>query len=135
MEVERACFSSPWSQGLFLHELRVPFSLVTAAWVQDGEGEHLIGYICRWLVGDEIQILNLAVHPDRRRIGLGRALVERVIDEAQERGVSKVLLEVRRDNSAGRCLYRAMGFSECGVRRNYYGRREDAVIMVWEPSR
>lgn len=134
MEIERRSFPSPWSPGLFLHELKVPFSRSVAAWVGGGGAERrLVGYLCRWLVGDEIHILNLAVAPEHRGAGIGRALVELVIAEARAERVSRVTLEVRQENASARSLYRTLGFVECGRRRNYYGRGEDAIVMSWSP--
>jgi ribosomal-protein-alanine N-acetyltransferase len=128
MEIERCSFPQPWSPGLFLHELKVPFSKTILARTLNGSGE-LVGYVCRWLVGDEVHILNLAVRPDRRNGGVGRALIELVVQEAEERGAGMVTLEVRRENAAAMGLYRSVGFTERGVRRNYYGRGQDAIIM------
>jgi ribosomal-protein-alanine N-acetyltransferase len=128
MEIERCSFPQPWSPGLFLHELKIPFSKTTLAFVPKGSGE-LLGYICRWLVGDEVHILNLAVRPDRRNGGIGRALVDLVVQEAHARGASVITLEVRRENLAAIALYASFGFTERGVRRNYYGRGHDAIIM------
>ena len=128
MEIERRSFAQPWTPGLFLHELKVPFSRTILARSSPGEPE-LLGYICRWLIGDEVQILNLAVHPDQRRSGIGRALVEQILQEAEQQGVRVVTLEVRRENASAIALYRSLGFSESGVRRNYYGRGHDAIIM------
>ena len=128
LEIERSSFPEPWSAGLLLHELKVPFSKTTLAWAGNGSRE-LLGYVCRWLVGDEVHILNLAVRPERRRNGVGRALVERIVREAEERQVSMITLEVRRENTAAAALYRSFGFAEHGVRRNYYGRGQDAIIM------
>ena len=128
MEIERRSFLEPWSSGLFLHELRVPFSKTILARTRNGS-QHIIGYICRWLVGDEVHILNLAVLPEQRQNGVGRALVELVLREADEREARLITLEVRRENTAAITLYRRLGFSEHGVRRNYYGRGVDAIIM------
>jgi [ribosomal protein S18]-alanine N-acetyltransferase len=131
VEIERRSFAKPWSTGLFLHELKVPFSRSVAAWTGPGRKRRLVGYVCRWLVGDEIHILNLAVDPDCREQGIGRALVELVLEEAQDRQIPQVTLEVRAENAPARALYRKLGFAECGHRRNYYGRDEDAIIMSW----
>lgn len=131
VEIERRSFAKPWSTGLFLHELKVPFSRSVAAWAGPGMKRRLVGYVCRWLVGDEIHILNLAVDPDCRERGIGRALVGLVLVEAQERQISQVTLEVRAENTPARGLYRKLGFAECGHRRNYYGRGEDAIVMSW----
>jgi [ribosomal protein S18]-alanine N-acetyltransferase len=128
MEIERRSFTQPWTPGLFLHELKVPFSRTVLMRSSNGTRTTL-GYVCRWLVGDEVHILNLAVHPEHRGRGLGRRLVESVILEAQSAGARVVTLEVRRENSPARTLYRRLGFVEVGLRRNYYGRGEDAIIM------
>jgi len=129
MELERLAFPlQPWTPGLFLHELKLHFSRLELARLADAT-RRLVGYACWWRVGDEIHILNLAVHPDARRSGAGRALVQRILDDAAAHGAVSVSLEVRHDNGAGAALYRAMGFTPIGRRKNYYGRGEDALIM------
>jgi ribosomal-protein-alanine N-acetyltransferase len=128
MEIERSSFVEPWTPGLFLHELRVPFSKTIVARAGAGTSA-VLGYICRWLVGDEVHILNLAVHPECRHRGLGRALVQHILREAEARQATLVTLEVRRHNVAALALYRSLGFAERGVRRNYYGHGQDAIIM------
>jgi ribosomal-protein-alanine N-acetyltransferase len=128
MEIERLAFPAPWTPGLFLHELKLPFSRLHLARGRNGNGR-LLGYVCWWVIGDEVHILNLAVHPDARRGGTGRALVEHVVEDATANGAASVTLEVRHDNAAALGLYRSLGFSETGLRRNYYGAGEDAVIM------
>jgi ribosomal-protein-alanine N-acetyltransferase len=128
MEIERCSFPEPWTPGLFLHELKVPFSKTILARAANGSHE-LLGYVCRWLVGDEVHILNLAVHPEHRQRGIGRMLVQLVLEEADAHGATLVTLEVRRENAAAGALYRTLGFTETGVRKNYYGRGHDAIIM------
>jgi ribosomal-protein-alanine N-acetyltransferase len=130
MEIERRSFPAPWSRGLFLHELKVPFSTTILARA-DEDPHLLLGYVCWWLVGDEIQILNVAVDPAQRQQGAGRTLVALVMQEAAEKPVRTVTLEVRRDNAAAIALYRSFGFAETGARRHYYGRGEDALVMTW----
>jgi [ribosomal protein S18]-alanine N-acetyltransferase len=125
MEIERRSFPEPWTPGLFLHELKVPFSKTVLA----RRGDEIVGYICRWLVGDEVHILNIAVRPEARAGGIGRALVALVMEEAAQAGAAVVTLEVRRENEAAIALYQSFGFTERGVRRNYYARGHDAVVM------
>lgn len=124
--IERSCFPKPWSESVFTQELNNPVSRI---WVARSGGKRILGYICRWLVGAEVHILNLAVDPQARRRGIGRRLLSRVLREARLQGASMVWLEVRRGNSAAYWLYRRAGFVEVGERRNYYGRGEDAVVM------
>jgi ribosomal-protein-alanine N-acetyltransferase len=128
MEVERLAFESPWSQGLFLRELKLPFAQLMVA--RTNGRRALAGYVCWWTVGDEVHIHNLAVHPDHRREGVARLLVQHVLDDAAGRAVRSISLEVRHDNDSARALYRGFGFSERGVRKHYYGRGEDAIIMT-----
>lgn len=133
LEIERASFENPWTSALFLQELRIPFSRILV--IKPGEGradgnEALIaGYLCRWLVADEVHILNVAVHPDHRRHGIGLLLMREALREARAHAAEAVTLEVRRTNASARRLYDSLGFEEVGVRRNYYGRGEDALIM------
>jgi ribosomal-protein-alanine N-acetyltransferase len=134
LDIERGSFPEPWSRGMFLHELKLPFS--TSIVVRAADPPHaLLGYVCWWLIGDELQILNLAVHPERRQQGIGRALVELALRAAQERHVGTVTLEVRRDNGSAIALYHSFGFMEHGVRRHYYGRDADAILMTWTRPR
>ena len=89
----------------------------------------LVGYSCRWRVTDEVHLLNVAVHQGRRGGGIGRRLVEAVIDEARETRARTMFLEVRAGNVAARRLYRHLGFRDLGVRRGYYGPGQDAIVM------
>lgn len=85
------------------------------------------------IVLDEATLFNIAVDPAFQRRGLGRALLERVIDEVEKRGVVTLWLEVRASNVAAIALYESLGFNEATIRRNYYPTadgREDAIIMA-----
>ena len=112
MEIERRSFPEPWTPGLFLHELKVPFSKSILA----RRGDEIVGYICRWLVGDEVHILNVAVRPEARQSGVAHALVSLVMKEAERVAAGLVTLEVRRENLAAIALYRSFGFTERGMK-------------------
>lgn len=124
--IERASFANPWTGALFLQELHVRFSRILLACDADGS---VAGYLCRWVVADEVHVLNVAVHPRCRTRGLGAALIREVLAEARALGAEAVTLEVRRSNEAGRRLYESFGFEQVGQRPNYYGRGEDALIL------
>jgi [ribosomal protein S18]-alanine N-acetyltransferase len=129
-EIERLCFAQPWSLNSFRRELTLPFSrLVIASSDPDADGELPAGFLCRWLVTDESHILNIAVHPEARRLGIGTELMQVAIDEAKAKQVRLVTLEVRRSNLAARSLYRRFDFEERRLRRNYYAAGEDAIVM------
>jgi len=125
--IEKACFEQPWSLTSFKRELSLPFSRIAVAVV--GPAKAIEGYLCRWMVVDELHVLNIAVHPDFRRHGVGARLLEDSISEATAKNVEIATLEVRRSNLAARRLYRKFGFEERRLRRNYYGPGEDAFIM------
>lgn len=129
LDIERRSFANPWSSALFLQELRIPFSRIIVIRPAGGPEEPIVGYLCRWFVADEIHILNVAVHPQYRGRGIGAVLLGEALREAERGRADAVTLEVRRSNEAARRLYATFQFEEVGVRRNYYGRGEDALIM------
>ncbi len=129
LEIESASYPNPWSEALFRQELRIAFSRLVVARAARDPATPVVGYLCRWAVADEIHILNVAVHPSHRRSGIGRLLMDEALREASERGAAAVTLEVRRGNALARRLYASLGFEEAGLRHDYYGRGEDALIM------
>ncbi|MGH7915839.1 MAG: ribosomal protein S18-alanine N-acetyltransferase [Candidatus Binataceae bacterium] len=129
MEIERRAFAHPWSRDSFAHELALPFSRTIIAIDPNGEHELIAGYLCRWIVADECHILNVAVHPQRRRLGVGAIMMADAIAEAKANRIQIITLEVRRSNLAARSLYRRFKFEEQRLRRNYYGVGEDAIVM------
>lgn len=130
MEVERRCFESPWTPGQFRHELKVPFSRTVIAWDDVAQPSRIAGYVCRWGIRDEFSILNLAVDSAYRRQGLGRDLVNLILEEAGRAEATSVTLEVREKNDAARALYLSMGFAQTGLRKDYYARNDHAIIMT-----
>ena len=128
LAIERHSFS-PWSAGSFSDELHLDLSRVLLARAGGDECGGLAGFVCFRLVADEAQILNLAVAPRLRRRGVGRALVRRVVSEAEAAAARVVGLEVRDDNVAALALYSSCGFATVGRRDDYYGLGRDAILM------
>jgi ribosomal-protein-alanine N-acetyltransferase len=126
LAIEEASFPSPWSRTSFIHELQNPHSRLTIA-EQRGQ---VIGYLCCWYVVDEIHILDVAVHPEHRRQGVGERLLSHAFIEGKARGALSAHLEVRRSNVAAIALYEKLGFRSVAVRRRYYRNGEDALLMV-----
>ena len=129
LDIERRSFAQPWSRAFFEKELATPFARLVVAVEEAVPRSEVIGYTCRWRVTDEVHLLNVAVHPERRGLGHGRALVGAVIAEAEVARTRVVYLEVRAGNVIARRLYRQLGFKDLGVRRGYYGPGQDAVVM------
>ena len=127
MAIERASVPFPWSTRFFLEELRVECARSLVVEI----GTRVVGYVLFWLLPDEIDVHNVAVHSEFRRRGIGRVLLEQVVEQGRERQLSKVTLEVRESNIPAQMLYRSMGFTHAGVRKGYYADNgEDALIMA-----
>ena len=129
LDIERRSFAQPWSRAFFEKELATPFARLVVVVEGAVPRPQVIGYTCRWRVTDEVHLLNVAVHPERRGLGHGRALVAGVVGEAEAARGRVVYLEVRAGNVIARRLYRQLGFKDLGVRRGYYGPGQDAIVM------
>ncbi len=120
-------FADPWSTQDF-RDCVSSDALFHVAETVDGRG--VAGYVVALDAADEGEILNLAVTPSGRRHGLGRALVQDILEALARRGVRHVYLEVRESNAPARALYSAHGFQEVGRRKQYYRRPvEDAIVL------
>ena len=125
METDRRSLPKPWSEEIWREELSSPFGLYMVL----AEGGALSGHVGLKLIFDEVHVMTLAVRPERRRRGLGQALVEAALADPASAGARRVYLEVRPSNLAARALYSSLGFTETGVRPRYYG-DEDALLMT-----
>ena len=129
--LEKLCFADPWSENSVASELNNPLSL----WLVALDGENVVGYIGSQTVMGETDMMNVAVHPEHRRRGIARALIEVLVVALRERESSCLTLEVRASNEPAIALYSDLGFGEVGRRRNYYRNpKEDALILrkEWE---
>lgn len=118
------CFkASAWSEASVRSQLEKPGSLCIAA----VSGESIIGYLAFEVVADEGSIVELAVHPDYRRQGIARELIQGALDGCPD--MTAVYLEVRQSNTPAISLYKSLGFEEVGIRRDYYDDpKENAVL-------
>ena len=126
-QLERVCFSSPWTREGLAAELQNPGAVFFVAEL-DGSPAGYAGMNC---VLDECYVDNVAVFPQYRRMGVARALMERLTDTAETRGASFVTLEARVSNAGAVALYRGLGFREAGRRPGFYSSpKEDALILT-----
>ena len=127
-ELEKLCFSLPWSRQALISQLPDDMHMFIAAIGDDGQ---VLGYVGMMYVLDEGYISNVAVSPEHRRLGIADALINALIDRADEKDLSFVTLEVRKSNVPAIELYIKNGFSEVGLRKNYYTKpTEDAILMT-----
>lgn len=125
--IERAAYAFPWSEGIFRDCVRVGYTCRAVELADE-----LIGYGILAAGAGEAHILNVCVRGEFRCRGIGRRLLEHLMELAREEGMSEVFLEVRPSNTAAIRLYQSLGFRQIGVRRGYYqaaGGREDAVVL------
>jgi len=129
LAIERISFPNPWHESTFRGEIQnqpisSPYVVVHSL------QRKVIGYIIFWQIKEEVQINNIAIHPDLRRQGLGEAVLRKVLDQVRNENAKFVYLEVRPSNAAAFALYKKLGFKVLGIRKDYYTKpREDALVL------
>lgn len=127
--VENDAYPFPWTRGNFLDSLASRYD----AWTLRDADARLAGYFLLMHAVDETHLLNITVRPDLQGRGLGRLLLDKVIDLARSANMHSVLLEVRPSNEHAQAVYHHCGFKQIGIRKNYYpaggSAREDAIVM------
>lgn len=125
-ELEKACFSLPWSLG----QLRGAFSQKAFAAIGYFGPDGLCAYLSVYHAADEVEILNLAVLPAMRRRGIARTLLLSALQAASKMGMQKAWLEVRATNAPAISLYESCRFCRAGIRPRYYpDTGEDALVF------
>ena len=125
-ELEKICFSDPWSEKSVASELTNPLSL----WLVAVEDDRVAGYVGSQSVMGESDIMNVAVHPDFRRQGVAEKLVLELVAALAKNDNHCLTLEVRASNAPAISLYEKLGFAQIGLRKNYYRNpKEDALIL------
>lgn len=128
LAIERRAYGYPWSRGIFIDCLRVPYVCEILE-----EGDQVLGYAIMSLGGDEAHLLNLCLDESAQGRGLGKLVLDHLMRRATLEGVRVLYLEVRPSNARAIKLYRRAGFARIGVRRNYYraaAGREDALVLA-----
>ena len=128
MTVEHDSFLTPWSRSSFEEELA---ENRLARYIVATENGVVVGYAGTWLVINEAHVTNVAVSSQRRQNGIGRLLMESLMELARENGMESMTLEVRVSNEAARNLYRQLGFVEAGIRKNYYSETKEDALILW----
>ncbi len=124
-QMERECFSDPWSKEAFLECFDYPYYHGFVA----EEGGRICGYCCLISLFEVGEIANIAVEKSRRGQGVGTRLMQTMEERAKSLGAERCLLEVRRSNAPALALYARLGYEPYGVRAKYYPDGEDAVLM------
>lgn len=127
VRLEEMCFSIPWSNTA----IEEAFANELYRFVAVEEKGVIVGYANFRIVADEGEIERVAVHPDSRRRGYGRKLMEAMVDYSRKKGVRDMTLDVRVNNEKAINLYESCGFSEEGRRKDYYREPTEDAIIMW----
>ena len=138
LQIEEACFSAPWTRKMLQAELSGnPFAhFLLAKQVPPGEAGSvsIFGYLCFWVIFEEVRLMNLAVIESMRHKGIARALVIQALAVGLAQAAKCAVLEVRASNHAAHALYRSLGFRDVTTRPTYYTNPlEDALLMELDP--
>lgn len=125
LALDQASLQGLWTRHQWQDELAEPRRPGVGLW----QGETLVAMASGWLVVDELHITLVAVDPDRRRQGLGRQVLQALLNHARRQGAAHATLEVASGNAAAVALYRGLGFQDAGLRRGYYRNGDDALIQ------
>ena len=124
-ELDKICFSTPWSERSFLEEAKNELATYLLAKADD----KIVGYCGFWRVSGEAQVTNIAVLPEYRRQKIAQSLVEKMIELCAED--EQIILEVRESNIAAISLYEKLGFIKAGIRKRFYrDPDEDGITML-----
>ena len=125
--LEEMCFSIPWSNTA----IEEAFANELYRFVAVEEKGVIVGYANFRIVADEGEIERVAVHPDSRRRGYGRKLMEAMVEYSRKKGVRDMTLDVRVNNEKAINLYESCGFVEEGRRKDYYREPTEDAIIMW----
>lgn len=125
VHLEQECFSEPWSYESLLESFENPLYAFFVAEIES----KVIGYAGMSAIIDEAEVTNVAVTEEERNCGAGRALMNSLIEEAKERQMEKIFLEVRESNAQAIHLYESLNFSQVGYRKNFYSFPREAAVL------
>lgn len=125
-ELEEICFSDPWTYEMLSESFE---NTLYRFFVYEQDGQ-VTGYAGMFKALDEGNIANIAVFPEYRRQGIGEALLAALIDEGRKEGLSRMFLEVRETNYPAVALYKKLGFTEAGYRKDYYHDPEEGAKIL-----
>ena len=127
-EIEKAIFSKPWTYKAFRDSL----NLSNAVYLVCASKDEILGYCGLYCVLDEATITNMAVREEVRNKGIGYMLLQNIIEEAKNKGIHNLTLEVRKSNLAAYHLYKQVGFEASGIRKEFYSAPVEDAIIMWK---
>jgi len=126
LQIETSVHSHPWTRGMFAQEIGYELSTFLVFF----DATHIVGYGGFWDMAGHGHISNIAVSPEKQRQGIGRFILEELLQQMLSQKIEEATLEVRESNQPARGLYETLGFTNMGSRKNYYPDGETAVIYT-----
>ncbi|WP_026894475.1 ribosomal protein S18-alanine N-acetyltransferase [Clostridiisalibacter paucivorans] len=129
LEIEKECFSIPWSKESFITEVE---KNILAEYIVVEIANKVVGYGGIWLIMDEGHITNIGVSKSHRGYRVGSIILEKIIDICKEKGIPRITLEVREHNYVAQGLYEKYDFKVFGIRPNYYSDNNENALIMWK---
>lgn len=132
LELDELCFGGLWSLDGYKREIESPNSCLLILTINIDKSEKIIGLGCFWAIIDEAHLTILAIHPDFQGQGLGKLLLGKLLEEAENRNLERATLEVGENNNKALNLYQQFDFKEAGRRKKYYKKTGEDALILWK---
>ena len=123
--IENSAFNKPWTKNQIKNDILSDTDSENWVYIMD---EMVTGYVFGWIIHDEFHLNNIAVHPGYIRRNIGKELIRHIITRVISRDIKLILLEVSVHNISAQKCYKSLGFTQMGVRKDYYSKEDDAIL-------
>ena len=127
--INNSAFNKPWTRNQIMNDIQSDTDSENWVYIMD---ELVAGYIFGGRIHDEFHLNNIAVHPEYLQRSIGTALLRHIIARMTSRDIKLIFLEVSAHNFSAQKCYKSLGFTQRGVRKNYYSRGDDAILYYLE---
>ena len=124
-DIENSAFKKPWSKAQIQSDIQSEMDSENWVYLMD---ELVVGYIFGWIILDELHLNNIAVHLGYLRRNIGKELIQHIISRVISHDIKVVLLEVSANNIPAQKCYQSLGFTQMGVRKDYYSKGDNAIL-------
>ena len=123
--IENTAFNKPWTRNHIMNDIQSDTDSENWVYIMD---ELVARYIFGWIIHDEFHLNNIAVHPEYLRRSIGKELIRHIISRVRSHDIKVILLEVSTNNISAQKCYKSLGFTQMGIRKDYYSKGDDAIL-------
>ena len=127
--IKNSAFNKPWTKNQIKNDMLSGTDSKNWVYIMDAL---VAGYIFGWIIHDEFHLNNIAVHPEYLRRNIGKELIRHIISRVIYRDIKVILLEVSANNIPAQKCYKSLGFTQRGIRKDYYSKGDDAILYYLE---